>query len=156
MQSQPLVEKYEPRVASTCMVLMEETPVREAGQGPVFDAAPFDGHSVVLTLGITHAVEQETIELDLLASDDGKNWMPRPVVSFTAKSWCGTYQAVLPAAEFGAQRFLRPAWRVSRWARGGGNPFFRIYLFGESFHRVGETLHQEETLHRTVSHAGAA
>jgi len=144
-------EKSEPRVISTRAILMEEMSVREAGEGPVFDAAVFEGRPVVLTLGITHAVEQESIELDLFASADGNSWTARPVASFTAKSWCGTYQAVLPAPEVGtSQRFLRPVWRVSRWARGGGIPFFRIYLFGEALHRVVEPQH------RAFSRAGAA
>jgi hypothetical protein len=112
--------------------LLEENAVRGSGEGPVFDTRMFAGHSVILTLGITHAVEQESLELDLLASEDGLEWGSRPILSFTPKFYCGTYQMSLPQ---GASHFIKPVWRVSRWARGQETPFFRFYLCGEPSRR---------------------
>jgi hypothetical protein len=109
--------------------LVEDTAVQGPGEGPIFDTQAFSGQPFLLTLGITHAVEQESLELDLLASDDGVNWQPRPVVSFTPKFYCGTYHA--PFGSLG-HRYLKPVWRASRWARGSDKPFFRFYLHAEA------------------------
>ena len=109
--------------------LIEETTVRESGQSAVFDATEHSDQDLLLTFGITHAVERESIGIDIHGSKDGVDWPRKPLVSFTPKFYCGTYQLVLPACE---TRYLKAAWRVSRWSREGHQPFFRFYIFAES------------------------
>lgn len=81
-----------------------------------------------MILGITHALEQQSLEVDLVASDDGVNWHAWPVFSFPPKYYCGTYEASLSQLR---HRFLKPVWRASRWARNGDKPFFRFYLLAQ-------------------------
>lgn len=109
--------------------LIEETTVRESGQSAVFDFSDHLNQNVRLTLGITHAVERESISVEILGSDDGVNWSPKPIIAFTPKSYCGTYELFLGQCR---AKYLQAVWRVNRWSRGGTQPFFRVYLVAAS------------------------
>jgi hypothetical protein len=109
--------------------LVEETTVRESGQSAVFDATEHSGQSLLLTFGITHAVERESIGIDIHGSKDGLVWSRKPLVSFTPKSYCGTYDLSLPRCE---TQYLKAAWSVKRWSRDEDQPFFRFYLFAQA------------------------
>lgn len=111
--------------------LVEEVTVRESGQSAVLDVSAFSSQSIQLTFCITHAVECESIGLDIYASDDGLEWPLTPLLSFTPKSWCGAYEKTLP---FCKAKYLKATWTVKRWSRGSGQPFFRFYLFAEPSH----------------------
>ena len=107
--------------------LIEETTVREAGESAVFDASENPNELLQLTLGITHAVERESISVDILASKDGCCWSG-PVASFTPKCYCGTYKLIVAAA---GAAFLKAIWRPQRWSGADQRPFFRIYIHAE-------------------------
>jgi hypothetical protein len=107
---------------------VEETTIREGGESAVIPVGEYVDQNLLLTLGITHAMEQESLDVDIYASGDGKSWPEKPVVSFARKFYCGTYQMILPRSE---TRFLKAVWRVSRWGRNGSRPFFRFYLFAQ-------------------------
>lgn len=108
--------------------LIHETTVRESGESTLFSLEEYRDRDVMLTLGITHAMEQESLDLDLYASHDAKKWSLTPIASFTRKYYCGTYQLMMSGRE---GRFLKAAWRVNRWGKGDGRPFFRFYLFAQ-------------------------
>lgn len=107
---------------------VEEITVRESGESVVFDMREHAGQNLLLTFGITHAVEQESIGIAIHGSADGLTWSPRPTVSFAPKSYCGTYQLILPK---GDARYLKAAWKVARWSPGGHRPYFRFYVFAQ-------------------------
>jgi hypothetical protein len=107
--------------------VIEETTAREAGESPVFAIDCSD--PVILTLGITHSMEHQSLDLDVFLSEDGIHWPQKPAASFNRKFYCGSYQLLLPPGSVG---FLRASWRVSRWSRDEGKPLFRFYLFAES------------------------
>ena len=108
--------------------LIHETTVRESGESPLYLMEEDSDRSLMLTLGITHATEQESLDVDVYASQDGRKWPAKPIASFTRKYYCGTYQLLLTGHE---GRFLKDAWKVNRWGRGEGKPFFRFYLFAQ-------------------------
>jgi len=108
--------------------VIPEITVRECGESSAFTIEEHGQAGLVLTLGITHAMEQECFDLDILESVDGKVWSTKPLASFRNKFYCGTYQQVL-GREHG--RFLKAVWRVSRWGRQEARPFFRFYLFAQ-------------------------
>ena len=108
--------------------LIEETTIRESGESPVFDASKESAREILLTLGITHAVEQESIGVDILGSKDGISWHKGPVVSFTPKSYCGTYRVLVPTTE---SRYIKAVWKPLRWSKADSKPFFRMYLCAE-------------------------
>jgi hypothetical protein len=109
--------------------LVEETTVRESGESPVFDANQHFNHNLVLTFGVTHAIEHESIGIEIHGSKDGMSWPGKPIACLTPKFYCGTYQLVLPRCE---ARYLKARWRVTRWSRDHRPPFFRFYIFAEA------------------------
>jgi hypothetical protein len=108
--------------------VIPETTVRECGESAAFRVDDHGENGLVLTLGITHAMEQECLDLDILESSDGKAWSSKPITSFRNKFYCGTYQQVLPREP---GRYLKATWRVTRWGRQEIRPFFRFYLFAQ-------------------------
>ena len=111
--------------------LVEETTVRDSGESAVFDIGQDSRQSVVLTLGITHAVEQQHIQLQILGSQDGKNWALRPLAVFPPKCYCGEYKLTLPPC---GTPYLKAVWRAVRWGRNEQRPFFRFYVFADVAH----------------------
>jgi hypothetical protein len=108
--------------------LIHENTVRESGESSLYLAEEYCDRSLMLTLGITHATEQESLDVEVYASPDGKKWPHQPIASFTRKYYCGTYQLLLSGHE---GRFLKAVWKVNRWGRGESKPFFRFYLFAQ-------------------------
>jgi hypothetical protein len=112
--------------------LLTETTVREAGTGPELALGEQQGGTLVLTLGITRIIEQESIDLSIWGSTDGSDWGARPLFTFPQKFYCGTYQIVADLAAHPSVRFLRVKWAVNRWGKGDSKPLFSIYLFAQS------------------------
>jgi|SRR4051794_20131590 hypothetical protein len=111
--------------------LLEETTVRESGEGARIDLGESSKNPILLTFSITHAVEQENIIVEIHGSEDGETWLPRPIASFPSKCYCGDYQMAVPSR---GVRYLKAKWRVSRWARGDHRPYFRFYIFAQTAH----------------------
>ena len=109
--------------------LLPETTVREPGSGPVIELGKHQGSYLVLTLGITRIIEQESIDLSIWGSVDGIEWGTKPIISFPQKFYCGTYQIILDLTERPAISHLRVKWGVSRWGKGDPKPLFGFYVF---------------------------
>ena len=112
--------------------LLPETTVREAGQSPDLNLGEPVSGTLILTLGITRIIEQESIDLSIWGSADGTDWGPKPLMTFPQKFYCGTYQLLLDFGERTDVRFLRAKWQVNRWGKGDPKPLFTLYLFAEA------------------------
>src|ERR1035437_10080456 len=97
--------------------LLPETTVREAGQSPDIDLGETQAGTLILTLGITRIIEQESIDLSIWGSTDGADWGIKPLMAFPQKFYCGTYQLLLDL-EGRPVKFLRAKWQVNRWGKG--------------------------------------
>jgi|SRR6185369_1362849 len=115
--------------------LLSETTVREAGTGPDLNLGEHQGGSLILTLGITRIIEQESIDVSIWGSADGADWGSKPLTSFPQKFYCGTYQILLDLTENPGVKMLRAKWSVNRWGKGDPKPLFSIYLFVQSMQR---------------------
>jgi hypothetical protein len=104
-------------------VLLPDTLARQDGAGPAV-ALESSGRPVLLTLGITRILEQESLELAIAGSADGIQW--RKLAEFPPESYCGTYtmRLNLPAAR--DVRYLRVEWKVERWTAGSAPPLFEF------------------------------
>jgi hypothetical protein len=111
--------------------LLPETTIREAGVGPVLGLGDQTGGTLVLTLGITRIIEQESIDLSIWGSPDGADWGSKPLASFPQKFYCGTYQITLDLSERPDVKHLRAKWQVNRWGKGDPKPLFTVYLFAQ-------------------------
>jgi len=114
--------------------LLTETTVREAGTGPEV-ALGEQGRTLVLTLGITRIIEQESIDISLWGSADGIDWGAKPLATFPQKFYCGTYQIVADLSVRPDVQFIRVKWGVNRWGKGDNKPLFSIYVFVQAMER---------------------
>ena len=115
--------------------LLPETTIREAGAGPEMALGELHGGMLILTLGITRIIEQESIDISIWGSSDGQDWGAKPIASFPQKFYCGTYQILLDLAAHSAVRYLRAKWQVNRWGKGDPKPLFAVYLFMQEMAR---------------------
>ena len=109
--------------------LLEERIVKNDGSGPVIDLGTKAGKLLVLTLGITRAVERESLEICVWGSEDGEEWSARPLARYPQKFYCGLYSMLLNLAAHSNIRFLRVSWRVERLSSRDGAPMFGVYVF---------------------------
>ncbi len=111
--------------------LLPESIVRRDGVGPKIDLGLMRGKLLVLTLGITSVVEQESLQVSAWGSEDGYTWGTRPLATFPLKFYCGLYSILLNLAGRAETRFVRGQWKVSRWSKSDAMPMFGFYLYAE-------------------------
>ncbi len=111
--------------------LLPESIARADGTGPEFELGSNRGKLLVLTLGITRIIEQESLDVTIWGSSDGENWSLRPVAKFPPKFYCGIYSTLLNLAAYPEIRFVRVQWSMSRWTRGEATPMFGFYVYAE-------------------------
>ncbi|MBI5280459.1 MAG: hypothetical protein HY858_02165 [Candidatus Solibacter usitatus] len=87
-----------------------------------------------MTLGINRIIEQESLDLTIWASADGQNWGDKPVAAFPQKFYCGVYTLMVDLTNRPDARYVRAAWKLSRWGRGEPTPLFGVYVFAEQVH----------------------
>lgn len=111
--------------------LLPETTVREAGDGSELDLGDAQGRVILLTLGITRIIEQESLDVSIWGSADGKEWSTKPILGFPQKFYCGTYQILLDLTRHADVKFLRVKWSAQRWGKGETKPLFGFYIFAQ-------------------------
>ena len=111
--------------------LIPETIIRETGTGPELSVGSTPGRLLLLTLGITRIIEQQSLDISVWGSADNAEWGAKPLLSFPQKFYCGTYQLLLDLSQQPDIKYLRAKWHVSRWGRGDPKPLFGIYLFAQ-------------------------
>jgi hypothetical protein len=109
--------------------LFPEGIAREDGRGAEVSLGDACARSLLLTLGITRVLEQESLDVSIWGSADGQAW--QPLASFPQKFYCGTYSLMLDLSRRLEIRYLRAQWRMSRWGGGDSKPLAGFYLFAE-------------------------
>ncbi len=115
--------------------LLPETTVREAGTGAEIYLGDEPNGTLIVTLGITRIIEQESIDVSIWGSADGAQWGNKPLASFPQKFYCGTYQILIDLSDHPGVRYLCVKWQVNRWGKGDPKPLFTIYLFAQTMSR---------------------
>jgi hypothetical protein len=111
--------------------LLPETTVREAGEGSALNLGGSQGRTVLLTLGITRIIEQESLDVSIWGSADGNEWGTKPLISFPQKFYCGTYQILVDLTQHPDVKFVRVKWNAQRWGKGDAKPLFGFYVFAQ-------------------------
>ena len=111
--------------------LLPESVQRADGESEAVELGSAQGRLIILTLGITRIIEQESLDVSVWASPDGTNWGERPLVAFPQKFYCGTYTILLDLTEHPDVTHLKAKWKMGRWGRGTPNPMFGFYLFAQ-------------------------
>ena len=111
--------------------LQSEILAREDGSGPAFQLGDHGGAVLILTLGITRTIEQQSLDISVRGSADGENWGKKPLLAFPQKFYCGTYSIMLDLAQHKDVKYLRVEWKMNRWGRGEQSPLFGFYVAAE-------------------------
>jgi hypothetical protein len=111
--------------------LLPESIARADGSGPEIELGPKRGKLLVLTLGITRILEQESLEVTIWGSPDGEKWDSKPLVKFPPKFYCGLYSILLNLGSRADVKFLRVHWTMSRWSKRESMPMFGFYVYAE-------------------------
>ena len=111
--------------------LLPETVARQDGTGPVIDVGNAAGKPLLLTLGITRIIEQESLDIAVHVSADGQTWSEKPIITFPQKFYCGVYTLVVDLSGNSEAKYLRVQWKMNRWGRGEPTPLFGFYVFAQ-------------------------
>jgi|ERR1700683_4241770 len=119
------------------MLILPESVARQDGASPDFPLGADCGKPLLLRLGITRTMEQESLEISVWGSSDKGDW--DLLQSFPQKFYCGTYSLVLDLGQWPHVRYLRATWKMNRWGHGKEAPLFGFYLSTEDakLHAVG-------------------
>jgi hypothetical protein len=115
----------------TSLFLQPPTTITANGQSESVDLNSLQGRPLLLRLGITRVVEQESLDVAIHGSADGETWSAAPLASFPQKFYEGTSQLVLDLSATADVRYLRAQWKVNRWGRGDLTPSFDFYVGAE-------------------------
>ena len=109
------------------MNLLSENVFRLDGSGSDLALEAARGKPLLLKLGITRALEHQSLDLSVWGSADQSHW--QQLTAFPKKFYCGTYLQVLDLTRLPEIRFLRAQWKMSRWERGDdASPLFGFSL----------------------------
>lgn len=111
--------------------LLSETIARTDGFGPVADVSQEAGKLLVLTLGITRIIEQESLDVSIWGSRNQTDWGEKPLVSFPQKFYCGMYSILLNLSGHSEIKYLQVHWKMSRWNNNNPTPLFEFYVDAE-------------------------
>jgi hypothetical protein len=111
--------------------LVPETTVVANGNGPVLDLGSEAGQPLLLTLGITKILEQESLDVSIWGSADGQEWGAAPLLAFPQKFYVGVYALLLDLSGRPEIKHLQARWKVARWGVGSTKPQFTFYVFAE-------------------------
>jgi len=111
--------------------LVPETITQANGEGVPVGLNGGAPGALLVTLGITHVVEQETLLVSIYGSADGVAWDPTPLGVFPQKFYAGISTIILDLTAHPRVTFVRAQWKVARWGRGDKTPSFTFYVFVE-------------------------
>ena len=103
-----------------------DTLVETNGEGPANELGALEGKPVIIVLGVTEIVEQESLHVSVWGSADGKDWGKQALFWFPQKFYAGSSPAALDLKQLPGVKFLQARWEVNRWGRGDPRPLFRF------------------------------
>ena len=113
--------------------ICHEQTVAENGTGPAIEIPEIQEKLLLLTLGITDIVEQESLDVLLKGSADSETWGDQALRAFPQKFYRGTSAILLDLTQHPDVKFVRAEWAVNRWGVGSKTPMFKFYLHVEVF-----------------------
>ncbi|MEP7363935.1 MAG: hypothetical protein ABI972_11820 [Acidobacteriota bacterium] len=111
--------------------LLDEGIRHEDGVSAALELSSQPSRVLLLTLGITRIIEQESLDLWICGSEDGVTWSDKPLLAFPQKFYCGAYAMVLDLTAESSIRHIRAHWKMNRWGRGEPSALFTFYLVAE-------------------------
>ena len=110
-------------------LFVPETIAREDGASNEIALGKWTGKPILLTLGITRILEQDSLDVSIWSSADNQQW--RQIAAYPQKFYCGTYLLMVDLARETSARFLRVQWRMGRWGETDPKPVVGFYVSAE-------------------------
>ncbi len=121
--------------------LVPETVTRQNGTSPEVELGVSSGKQLLLTLGITRIIEQESLDIEVWGSSDRTTWGDKPLLKFPQKFYCGTYSLLLSLESHPQVKYLRVNYKLNRWGRGEPTPLFGFYVFVQDAASMAQPMH---------------
>ncbi len=112
--------------ANVCHLVPPETQVETNGASPAYELGALAGKPVLIVLGITAIIEQESLHVSIWGSPDGKDWGEQALFWYPQKFYQGIAPAALDLRKVPGVKFLQACWEVNRWGRGDPRPLFKF------------------------------
>lgn len=109
--------------------LIEERTLEANGESLPLPLPAGTNPMLQLTLGVTRATEQSSLDIVIHSSADGKEWSVKPIAEFPQKFYKGVYALLVDISNIPDAAFLRAKWKVNRWGRGPLQAKFGVYVF---------------------------
>jgi hypothetical protein len=113
----------------TPIFVLPESVARQDGAGAEFALEANRGKPLLLTLGITRIIQQESLEISIWGSVNMEHWKMLHV--FPRKFYCGTYTMLLDLTRHPEVKYLRAQWNMNCWGSNEHEPLFGFYLLAE-------------------------
>jgi hypothetical protein len=110
-------------------LFVPEVVANEDGTSEEIVLGKTSGRPLLLTLGITQILEQESLDVSIWGSADREQW--RQIAAYPRKFYCGTYLLLVDLARVTHIRYLRVQWRMGRWGETGPEPVAGFYVAAE-------------------------
>ena len=108
--------------------VVPEITIEANGEGEPIELGEGAGKAFLLTLAVTRIVEQESLDVSIWGSADGKDWGAKPLTAFPQKFYQGVYQLWMELREKPDVKFLKAKWVVNRWGVGQTKPRFSFLV----------------------------
>jgi len=112
--------------ANVYYLVPPETQVETNGASPAYELGALAGKPVLIVLGITLIIEQESLHVSIWGSPDGKDWGQQALFWYPQKFYQGMAPAGLDLRKVPGIKFLQARWEVNRWGRGDPRPLFKF------------------------------
>ena len=110
-------------------LFVPEIVAREDGVSDEIALGNSSGKPLLLTLGITRILEQESLDVSIWGSADKENW--RQIAAYPQKFYCGTYLLMVDLSREKHVRYLRVQWRMGSWGESDPKPVAGFYVSAE-------------------------
>jgi hypothetical protein len=110
-------------------LFVPEIVAREDGTSDEITLGKSGGKPLLLTLGITRILQQESLDVSIWGSADKEQW--RRIAAYPQKFYCGTYLLLVDLAREPHIKYLRVEWRMGRWGETDPKPVAGFYVAAE-------------------------
>ena len=100
------------------------TRAEQNGNGAAVDVSGSQTRTFLCVLLIADQIEQESLDVSIYGSEDGQNWLPKPILKLPQRFYRGETRMVLDLTTRPEAKFIRAAWELNRWGRVAPLPMF--------------------------------
>lgn len=100
------------------------TRVTANGDGAPVDVSQSATRTFFCLMHITEQLEQESLDVSILGSEDGQTWQVKPILKLPQRFYRGETRMVLDLTTRPEVRHIRARWELNRWGRVAPLPMF--------------------------------